>query len=631
MGTYKALRGGNNSNNGMKGQNASGNNQKDEQTQRDNANNEAFLYDAAKVAKHTPIGGYVRLAEAANEFTGGRLYKAAGAAMTAVNRNSPFGNVAQGITNNAVESGVSNKVGKVADMKGGKVSKDGSGPSNNMKGLDAAKDSKNGKDKIANGKSNILSSNKKDNDNNSANKSEKLSLFGNKKDFGSFDPLKKMKRKYKIILLLSCGFGFLFFLLIFGMFAADDSMNLDLTNGTTTANFISGTRDCTQAEIESRLIYVGDSRFSGIDSVVGNENLKAYVNGTDYNWFTSYAIPQVENNLSNNENGVVVISMGLKDSNNIDGYITTIKSLMNKYPNNNVFILSLNNIEEDKTGLSNVEIEGFNKKMSNAFGNNYIDIYGTINPEDTIDGITFNTTAMKDVHEYVVQYIILSGQVRCVSGFEGGVDNSKLNGGSNSILNRSLLDTIGQSKLDEWNQTLFNTTQQYYGTGLGPVSAARILIDTALAEGFVFPYFWGGGHGGQVFGISGSWGASSRISASGSNQQPVGSLKPLGMDCSGFVSWALNNGGCRSFTPSTTTGFKNLGAKINPENAKPGDIAVSDSHIVLIIENTGNKLKVAEAKDGNNGIIYSEYDYSRYKSNGYQVRGMSSYYSENCK
>ena len=158
--------------------------------------------------------------------------------------------------------------------------------------------------------------------------------------------------------------------------------------------------------------------------------------------------------------------------------------------------------------------------------------------------------------------------------------------------------------------------------------AAYGLVQGALNEGFVIPYFWGGGHGNISDGINGSWGAGVAISASGSSAQPAGSLQPSGLDCSGFVSWALKNAGCTNFSPIVADSFKSLGPSIDASKATVGDIAASSTHVMIILNNTGSELIVAEAKGARYGIVFSKFDYSHFGK--YKVVSMSDYYSKNC-
>lgn len=214
----------------------------------------------------------------------------------------------------------------------------------------------------------------------------------------------------------------------------------------------------------------------------------------------------------------------------------------------------------------------------------------------------------------------------------GTISPSTFSGGNaNQLqLGQSLLSILGQEKIDAWNNQIKNDVANASSRSEAVALAGYDLIQGALNEGIVLPYFWGGGHGAIYDGVDSSIGSSKKITASGSTLQPAGSSMPYGYDCSGFVSWAIKNGGCSNFTALTTHGFKALPSKVNIDvsQAKAGDVVVSNSHIVLVINNTGTSLQVAEAKGARVGIVFSEYNYSYFSK--YETIDMSVYYATYC-
>ena len=59
-----------------------------------------------------------------------------------------------------------------------------------------------------------------------------------------------------------------------------------------------------------------------------------------------------------------------------------------------------------------------------------------------------------------------------------------------------------------------------------------------------------------------------------------------------------------------------------------GDIAASNTHVVLVLENRGDNLLVAEAKGTNYGVVFSLRNENNLKK--YKIVDMSSYYQTNC-
>lgn len=229
----------------------------------------------------------------------------------------------------------------------------------------------------------------------------------NLKMFGSFKFELPLVLKIKIIITLSC--IFLLFIMVVAVFAQDDIKNLSLTNNSEMTP--KGGRKLTQAEIENRLVYVGDSRISSMESSLSNDNID-FISGSGYDWLSSDGINKLENILNDKSDAIVVISSGINDLNNIDNYITLYKDLMSKHPDVKIFIMSVNPVDESKTNITNNQIEGFNKKLSESFGVNYIDTYsGLSNIVTKDDGITYETDLNNEVNNIVTNTLMNSGQI----------------------------------------------------------------------------------------------------------------------------------------------------------------------------------------------------------------------------
>ena len=84
-----------------------------------------------------------------------------------------------------------------------------------------------------------------------------------------------------------------------------------------------------------------------------------------------------------------------------------------------------------------------------------------------------------------------------------------------------------------------NTVLQYrieISGGLG-TRGAVVAAAKYLSEEENIPYFWGGKY--SEVGVNGEWNTQKPIPSSGSNIQFEGVNWPYGLDCSGFVSWAI--------------------------------------------------------------------------------------------
>jgi len=152
-----------------------------------------------------------------------------------------------------------------------------------------------------------------------------------------------------------------------------------------------------------------------------------------------------------------------------------------------------------------------------------------------------------------------------------------------------------------------------FGTREGVVAAARYLsteIDSKI------PYWWGGKS--TKVGLNSQWGCGKAITASpGTSVQPYNSVHPFGLDCSGFVSWSIRNGGYKASTieegSSNQFNFTNNNIRWGAtgiDTVKPGDLAWTDGHIGVIIgiDKTKCSYTVAEEKGASFGLVVTNND-----------------------
>lgn len=190
----------------------------------------------------------------------------------------------------------------------------------------------------------------------------------------------------------------------------------------------------------------------------------------------------------------------------------------------------------------------------------------------------------------------------------------------------SFLESKGTS-LEEFNNLIASNVEDAgYGTRAGVVAAAVTLI-AELGNNYdvKIPYFWGGGHGQMITGAEGNWGSNQcRASANGRIYDYCG------LDCSGFVAWAIWNGGF-NIAAQVTGQFQDLpGAErvsLSSSSAvlEPGDLLESNSHIVLVIgvDEETNEYICAEASGYTTGVLFTRRPFSR---SGYWGVRMSGFY-----
>lgn len=170
------------------------------------------------------------------------------------------------------------------------------------------------------------------------------------------------------------------------------------------------------------------------------------------------------------------------------------------------------------------------------------------------------------------------------------------------------LNSQGTS-IDELNNFIYQSvTEVGKGTRAGVVVSAVSLINFLYDNFNVrLPYYWAGQY--QTYGVNPNFGKLSGASCS-SNACYYYS----GYDCSGFVSWAIKNGGY-NIGRNTTVGFHNSFSK-NSCNIKdsscigqPGDLINSRNlHVIMIVavDQESGKYMIAESTGGY-GLIMREW------------------------
>lgn len=240
-------------------------------------------------------------------------------------------------------------------------------------------------------------------------------------------------------------------------------------------------------------------------------------------------------------------------------------------------------------------------------------------------------------------FVVIIGIFTAVSG-EESEDNSSTSSGTMSIsssvtptspdteLHESLgtfLPSKGVSVEDYNNFIAYSVNKAGAGTREGVVTAA-LSITSTLYEKFQvrLPYEWGGGHSSMYYGIKDSWGGALASPIAENNRL----YKYSGLDCSGFVSWAIYNGGYK-FSSMTSESFLSLGTThpmSNDYTAKAGDLIHHYGHIMIIVgvDESTKTYQVAEAAGGDEGIRVISMPFSgNTSSKQNNIIDMTSFYS----
>lgn len=573
------------------------------QDARNTENNANNLRNAANVAMKTKIPHAViagAIVKGADKLTGGRSSQIVGSAINKITKRMPMGNKIQEASNKLSESGISDAAGAATAVDKTEQAQKASSAAQKMAGNNSAEN------------------NSSDTDNNASNQNK-----GNL----NIPFFKKMSLKNKIIFIgIGASLIFFFFMpLLLIIMGPNTGAMLDLTSSGGDVGYSSDTNynssAYTKAEAENLMIYMGDSRIVGMMSSITNKSITSIAQvGAGYTWFTNSAIPELENKIESKK--FVVLAFGVNDLSNSSSYLSKYEELKTKYDGVTFYVMSVNPVDETKEAengysVTNSSIEEFNSVMQNGFGENYIDVYSQIKDNfETEDGLHYTPTTYQKIHDIVINYILSKNTI---AGASSDFDYPSISE-SNELKGQSLVDAIGESGVVE----LENKIRSAVGTGCSGQSVARAaiaLIDGLHAKGFHLPYYYGGGHVAKNPIVDRQWGAN----VGPGMQKPNGSYDYYkGLDCSGFVTWAMHAANVTGATGAS--GFLSLGEHIPFSKLSPGDVMANSGHVILVLENTGSEIKAAESTGG--GVQYRTYGYDQ--AAYYTGVSMSAYYSNHC-
>lgn len=205
-----------------------------------------------------------------------------------------------------------------------------------------------------------------------------------------------------------------------------------------------------------------------------------------------------------------------------------------------------------------------------------------------------------------------------------------------TIINKPIehyLSAVG-TNINNMNQTIYSQVRKAgVGTREGVVAAAVTLINNFYSQtGYLLPYelYPSGKYSG--YGMDPSWGTNTGRSDYPSN----------GLDCSGFVSWAIHNGGFK-YEVKSAKGWGDSSARrpwtkgMTDTSAKPGDLIYNapqsangtTGHIRMIVEVTKEGYVVAEASSRKNGVRIKTISFT--STGNYYLVNMDNYYASATK
>ena len=133
----------------------------------------------------------------------------------------------------------------------------------------------------------------------------------------------------------------------------------------------------------------------------------------------------------------------------------------------------------------------------------------------------------------------------------------------------------------------------------------KAVVETAVQLVGRVSYFWGGKS--LTLGWDDRWGVPTEVTAAGSGS--TGTVRPFGLDCSGFVDWTFYNATNGSYYPGRGGGAATQHSyctNISWSEAQPGDLMFypDDSHVGIVGgKDADGNLLIVHCSGGANGVI----------------------------
>ena len=133
----------------------------------------------------------------------------------------------------------------------------------------------------------------------------------------------------------------------------------------------------------------------------------------------------------------------------------------------------------------------------------------------------------------------------------------------------------------------------------------KAVVETAVQLVGRVSYFWGGKS--LTLGWDDRWGVPTEVTAAGSGS--TGTVRPFGLDCSGFVDWTFYNATNGNYYPGRGGGAAmqhSYCRNISWSDAQPGDLVFypDDSHVGIVgSKDADGNLLIVHCSGGANGVV----------------------------
>lgn len=342
--------------------------------------------------------------------------------------------------------------------------------------------------------------------------------------------------------------------------------------------------------------------------------------------FTSYQVPDLTTDVGRNLGGYGILEVDLTI---LDDCKRFIKYISNKFKSEAYDVYINSDLTEYFEGYAHQTDTGY-RKVIECFRRLYIALDNYINDLVIIERSLTKQSGTGMIHNSDVATLLLNLE----SLEEFNISFSNIMDKANNILENE--KEYNMSKDNKANKNIELDNQIMASGGLGRREAVARAA-TYLSEKENVPFFFGGKS--NTKGFNKDWGTEQKVFIEGSKDQPNGSYHPYGLDSSGFIAWALTNGGY-SINDANENAVTPLGEarkytkkNLSNHNVKAGDLLYKVGENVAIIteiDHKNNKIKVALEKDAQTGmnVISSKID-EFFANNKYdQIILMEKYYAD---
>ena len=159
-----------------------------------------------------------------------------------------------------------------------------------------------------------------------------------------------------------------------------------------------------------RVIFVGDSRTVAMgqaEARIGDACVYIGEPGEGRSWFLETGLEQLEEAIEAHPDLPVLFNLGVNDLEEIDGYLNTYRELMDEHADTTFLFMSVNPVTEESPHVSQEEIEDFNRRLEDAFPDQYINTCPVLLEQgfESPDGVHYSKETYLYIHDLAIAWL----------------------------------------------------------------------------------------------------------------------------------------------------------------------------------------------------------------------------------